>query len=155
MRSHGLVKTHMPHSGKPKSSGFSLLELIIVVAIVGIVSAVAIPSYLDHIRKTRRGDAHAAMLALSNALERYYIDARSFEDAPSPGDLYSSKSPVDGSETYYILTITSTRRTFTVKAEPKNNQADDKCGTLTLTRSGVKGVEGASSGFDADICWRS
>ncbi len=129
--------------------GFSLMELMIALAIASILVSVAVPSYQGYVQKTRRGDAQGALMGLASAMERYYVDNRTFVGA-DPGTIFSDKSPIDGSETYYLLTVTNaTRRDFTVAATPKGTQAKDDCGTMTLTRSGVKG---AKSG--AKNCWR-
>jgi len=133
------------------SRGFSLMELMIAVAIVGILSSIAIPSYDQYVKKTRRGDAQGALMGLASAMERYYVDNRTFVGA-DPGTIFSDKAPVDGSETYYVLAVESaTRRDFTVSATPKNAQAKDKCGTMTLSRSGVKKV--VSAKLSAADCW--
>lgn len=136
-----------------KQDGFNLVEMMITVALIGIVTAVALPSYQEHVRKTRRADAQGALLALANAMERYYVDNRTFVGA-NPATLYSAKSPVEGTVTYYALEApTLTRRNFTIQAVPKNQQATDKCGTLTLTRTGTRGVVGGS--LPVEECWRS
>ena len=136
-----------------KQAGFSLIELVVAAALIGIVAAIALPSYQRQIEKTRRGDAQGALLGLANAMERYYVDNRTFVGA-DPATLYSAKSPVDGAEVYYALEIqAATRRAFTLQAVPKNAQANDKCGTLTLTRTGTRGVTGGS--LPVEQCWRS
>lgn len=136
-----------------KQFGFSLIELMITVALIGILTAVALPAYQEHVQKTRRADAQGALLALANAMERYYVDNRTFVGA-NPATLYSAKSPVEGTVTYYALEApTLTRRNFTIQAVPKNVQAKDKCGTLTLTRTGTRGVKDTS--LSVDECWRS
>ena len=57
---------------KKHSAGFTLIELMIVVAIIAIIAAVAFPSYQEHVRKTRRADAQTALLELSQFMERHY-----------------------------------------------------------------------------------
>lgn len=134
------------------SRGFSLMELMIVVGIAGILAAVAMPAYQDYVERTRRGDAQAALMALASAMERYYVDNHTFVGA-DPAVLYSAKSPVDGERVFYSLAVVNaTRRGFTLSATPKNAQAQDKCGELTLTRSGVRGVVGAEASLED--CWR-
>lgn len=135
-----------------RQHGFSLLELMAALAIAGILTAVAMPSYLDHVKRTRRGDAQAGLLALASAMERYYVDNHTFVGA-NPATLYSAKTPVDGDEVFYTLAIqNATRRNFTLTATPKNAQLKDDCGQLTLTRSGVRGVVGATAPLED--CWR-
>ncbi len=128
------------------------MELMITLAVASILVSIAVPSYQGYIQKTRRGDAQGALLGLASAMERYYVDNRTFVGA-DPAAIFSDKSPIDGTETYYALTVQSaTRRDFTVAATPKGSQASDKCGTMTVSRSGVKKVSGAT--LPVEQCWR-
>lgn len=134
-----------------KMGGFSLMELMIALAIAALLATVAVPSYQEYVKKTRRGVAQGDLMGLASALERYYVDNHTFVGA-DPAAVFSNKSPVDGNERYYTLTITATRRDFTAQAAPYGLQADDQCGTLTLTRSGVRDVVGATAS-EPEKCW--
>jgi type IV pilus assembly protein PilE len=150
---------------KQTQSGFTLIELMITVAIVGILASIAYPSYQDSVMKSRRADAKGALLGFENAMERYFTEHNSYLGAAgtntSPADtgaprIYSSTSPVDGGTPYYDLTIgAATASTYTLNATPKvgSAQANDKCGTLTLTHRNEKGVINAASGVTAADCW--
>lgn len=146
-----------------KQKGFTLVELMVVVAIIGILAGIVYPNYQDSVRKARRADAKGALTGLANALERRYTETGSYTGAANtvddPGDVgtpwvYSAKSPVDGTETYYNLTIASaTTSTYTIAATPVNQQQNDKCGMLTLTNTGVRG-DGISTPSVAESgCW--
>lgn len=124
--------------------GFTLIELLITVAIVGILSAVAYPSYLDNVQNTRRTDAQSALLGLSQAMERHYTTNGTYEGAAiGAGDtgaptIYATRSPELGSTVYYNLTIASAGvSTYTLSAQPVNAQADN--GMLVLTSTGARG----------------
>ncbi|PKM11490.1 MAG: pilus assembly protein PilE [Gammaproteobacteria bacterium HGW-Gammaproteobacteria-3] len=141
-------------------SGFTLIELMITVAIVGILASIAYPSYQDSVMKSRRADAKGALLGLANAMERHFTETNSYLDAAgttaTPADtgaprIYATQSPVDGGTPYYNLTINAaTSTTFTLNAAPIGAQANDKCATLTLTHTGVKGD---TAGLGVAQCW--
>ncbi|WP_260295698.1 type IV pilin protein [Sedimenticola hydrogenitrophicus] len=140
--------------------GFTLIELMIVVAVIGILAAIAYPSYEEQVRKSRRADATGALLGLAGALERRYTSTGSYAGAGAGGGntgaptIFSTTSPVDGGTAAYNLTInTSNASTFTIHAAPTGPQAGDKCGTLTLTQDGTRNVTGQSAGITANDCW--
>jgi type IV pilus assembly protein PilE len=154
-----------------QQDGFTLIELMIVVAILGILAAIAIPSYQDSVRKSRRADAKGALMGLANAMERHFTTTNSYLGAAgtnaTPADtgaprIYAPKSPVDGSPKYYNLTInTATASTYILYAAPITTaasgdsiaQKNDKCGTLTLSNTGVRDITGQASGVQSADCW--
>lgn len=134
--------------------GFTLIELMIVVAIIGIIAAIAYPSYTEQVRKTKRSDGQGALMGLAGAMERHYASNNSYEgaadggaDTGSPG-IYPDEAPLDGNNKYYDLTIQSADATsFTLRATPKGAQAGD--GMLELDSTGARRWdEDASGGFD-------
>ena len=125
--------------------GFTLIELIIVVAIVGIISAFAYPSYMEHIRNGRRTEAKAALVDLSSFMERYYTEKMVYTGAALPYNLV----PKDGgaSSAYYNLAIADiTNATFRIEATPVGAQNGDKCGVLSIDNRGIKSAT-------QDSCW--
>ena len=142
--------------------GFSLAELMIVVAIVGILAAIAYPSYQESVRKTRRADARAGMVELAQWMERFYTENHRYDQtndatpvAVSPPTKLT-QSPKEGTTKYYNITLSNlAQNTFTINAAPISGgaQADDKCGTLTLKHTGERNVSGAHTGVTADDCW--
>ena len=129
-----------------KQHGYNLVELMIVVAVIGVIAAIAYPSYTEQVRKSRRADCSGALTSLGSAMERYFTVNNTYLDAADGGKptgepaIYATQCPVDGGTATYNLTISAaTASTYTVQAAPTGAQAKDKCGTLTLTSTGLKG----------------
>ncbi len=143
-----------------KQQGFSLMELMIVVAIIGFLAAFAYPSYQEQMRKTRRADCSGALAALSSAMERYYTVNNTYAGAgvgtpPTAPTIFADSCPVDGGTATYNLTIQDANAsTFEVRAAPVGVQANDKCGTLTMTNTGFKDITGEAAGMTREKCWR-
>lgn len=130
--------------------GFTLIELMIVVAVVAILVAIAYPSYQDAVRKSRRAQAKADMVEYAALAERWRTVNNSYEDFELP----VTQSPREaGAPARYNLTPAApftTAQTFTITATPVGGQALDRCGTLTINEAGVKTESGAAS---LSECW--
>jgi len=136
-----------------KHRGFTLIELMIAVAVIGILSAIAYPSYTQYIVRVNRSAAQSFMFAVANKQEQYLLDARSYASSISALNL---TPPTELSGKYVVTTTpvnTDTPPTYTVTATPQGNQAskDTKCGTLTLSSAGVKSQSGTASAVSD--CW--
>lgn len=135
--------------------GFTLIEVMVVVAIIGILAIIAYPSYAEYMRRGYRGEARSGLLQAQSWLERAatatgsYPQAASFPSALEmvPSGLYDisyTPNPLNGSPVM----------SYTLAAAPRNNQATDKCGTFTLTNTGLRGANG-QTGNAAIVkkCW--
>lgn len=149
-----------PRAHAASISGFTLIEVMIVVAIIGILSAIALPSYRSYIERGDRASARAAMLEAQQFMERFYAANDSFStdkngDAVVLPARFASIPAESPKYTVELIPSTAlTANTFTLTATPSGTVS--KCGNLTLTHTGVKGVSvpsGASAAAIAD-CWR-
>ncbi len=135
---------------KIKICGFTLIELLIAVTIIGILGAVAVPSYLDHIRKGKRSEAQGALVTFANAMEQWRLQNSSYLGAGAAGGntgaptIFSTVVPISGGTTTYNLTISAaTATTYTLTATATGTQTAD--GNLSLTSTGVKTCSVAGS----------
>lgn len=135
--------------------GFTLLELMIAVAVIGIISAIAYPSYTESVRKSNRADAKVQLNEVAQRLQRCYTTYNKYNHADC--GVYKQLSQGDAkilsTEGYYGITLTAiSATTYTLTATPvvgRVQAGDIKCTTLTLTNSGVRGATGSAS----DQCW--
>ncbi len=135
--------------------GFTLVELLVAIMIVGILSAVAVSSYQDYTLRAQRADAKTVLLQLASWLERNYTASGRYDQDASgttvdavPAGL--AQSPLSGSARYTVSFASKpTSTTFSLQAIPV--ASDPLCGTLTLNQLGSQGVSG--TGTPAD-CWQ-
>ena len=131
------------------NNGFTLIELMIVVAIIGIIAAIAYPNYTQYVERARRSDAQGALMGLAAAMERHRTTNGSYMGAGSPNtgapSIYPDESPIDGGQKFYDLTIDAVAdSSFTLKADPKNVQAGN--GFLILEHTGARGWDENNDG---------
>ena len=132
-----------------KASGFTLIELMVTVAIIAIIASVAFPSYQDSVRKSRRNDAMGALAGFANAMQRHYTtNGNSYLGAgtgvpPNTGapTIYPTQSPLDGADKYYNLTISAAAadgQSYTLRATPINPGAQATDGIIELDSTGAR-----------------
>ena len=139
---------------KRQHQGFTLIEVMIVVAIVGILAAIAMPSYNEYIRRGHRAEARAALLQGAQWMERAATATGTYPlTASFPTTLTTMQS---GRYTVAVASPPASAASgaaFTLTATPAGGQVGDKCGSYTLTHSGVRGAASAASGALVTECW--
>ena len=139
---------------KHPHQGFTLIEVMIVVAIVGILAAIAMPSYTEYIRRGHRAEARAALLQGAQWMERAATATGTYPlTASFPTTLTTMQS---GRYTVAVASPPASAASgaaFTLTATPAGGQVGDKCGSYTLTHSGVRGAASAASGALVTECW--
>ncbi len=140
-----------------KMLGFSLIELLVVVTIVGILASIAIPSYRQYVIRSHRPDATTMLLRIQSAQEKFFLQNLRYSDdltaAPPAGLGMTGMSP----EQHYdvALTMGAANMTYVATATPHSGdgQVDDtKCTSFTVNQAGTRGATGAVDA--ATYCWR-
>jgi len=135
----------------PPSAGFSLIEMLIVLVLVGILTAIAIPTYNEYIRRSHRAEARAGLLQAAHWLERAATAAGVYPDDALP----SALGGVPGGR--YVIERTKPSDAkhaathFELTATPQAGQAADRCGIFTLNQAGERGLR--SNTLSVADCW--
>ncbi len=137
---------------KPKGmSGFTLIELMIAVVIVGIIASIAVPSYQNYIRQSNRAVAKSILYENAQFMERFYTENNRYDQniAGNAVAIPMTQSPRSGAA-QYTISLQVANSTFTLRAIPNagSSMAGDACGTLTLTHTGQQGAGGSIA-----ECW--
>lgn len=127
-----------------KVKGFTLLELMIVVVLVGIVTSYAFVSSSEHIKKSHRAEAKSLMLQVANQEERYYTENNAYGSMTDIGNA-SATITTDSGNHQVTVAVAGDNMSYTITATPVNT--DNECGNLTLTNTDVRGSSIAGN------CW--
>lgn len=125
--------------------GFTLIEIMIVIAIIGIVMTIAAPSFTEYLKKGRRTEVAGLLSEQAQILERFY----------SQKNVYTGVAGLSAGNDYYTIVPTVTDQTFLLTAVRKagTSMATDKCGDFTITNTGVRSMVNATSGLTSKDCW--
>ena len=163
----------MNHHQRNRVLGFTLIELMIVVAIVAILASIAMPSYSSYVARARRADARAQLVMAAQFMQRFYSANDRFDQDRAGNSVFDNangmpanlkRSPADSGPYYQLFTSITTVQTnhtatvntsaYTLTMAPISTgpMAADPCGMFTITSTGVKGVTGATK--TRDECWK-
>jgi type IV pilus assembly protein PilE len=110
--------------------GYTLIELMVVVIIIGVLAALAYPSYLNYVQQARRSDAEGALMSAAAFMERKYTENNSYDSVTIPNEM---------STDYYTISLAhQSAQAFTLQAKPIGAQSADSCGTLSVSSTGIK-----------------
>ena len=146
-----------------RSAGFTLIEMMIVVGVIGILAAVAYPSYRDYIARAKRSEVRTMLLDDAQFLERNFTAMNAYDTirdretrelrAFVSSDLPRTQSPASGPANYNITIEFPNTQSFTLTATRAGSMANDPCGNFTLTNTGVQDVDDSSDEMNAVKCW--
>lgn len=129
-----------------KTTGFTLIELMIVIAVIGILAAIALPAYNQYIARGKRAEARVAILQAEGWLERFYTENNRYTTAVDTNTTFNSRFssiPSSGAANYSITLVVSTE-SFTITTAPLGPMAGDKCGTYLKSSAGSLSVTSAT-----------
>ncbi len=134
-----------------KAKGFTLIELMIIVAIIGILAAIALPAYQNSVMNSRRSTATACLMEMAQLLERRYTTQTNYTvNAAQEAALESDLGCQNDLSPFYTFGAVVAPTTFTLTAVPRGAQLrDDDCETLQLTHQGTRGATGPNGA----ACW--
>jgi type IV pilus assembly protein PilE len=137
--------------------GFSLIELMMAIAVVGLLAAVALPAYKEQVARGKRSDMQTVLLEDAQYMQRYYAANNVYNGttpAPVLPVLVSPRSATATAVNYNVTISANSATGFTLTATRANSMSGDRCGNFTYDNLGTKGITGAASGLTSTDCWR-
>ncbi len=147
-------KINMKSSLTTKSGGFTLIELMITLAIIGILTGIALPSYNEYVNRSHRANARNTLLQAAQWMERAATARGTYPlSTTTPSEIPTGILAVEGAR--YTVVVASTASTYTITATRATGtgQATDKCGNFVLTQTGARTATSKTGGMSDADCW--
>jgi type IV pilus assembly protein PilE len=135
-------------------AGFSLLELLVAIAILAVLASVALPTYAEYVARSRRFEARAALLEAAHWMERWRTERGRYDDpanAGQPPAEFPWRQVPRAGEAYYTVSVVVTATTYRITAAAVRTMAGDACRSLSIDETGVRGFTGPGS--TEEVCW--
>jgi type IV pilus assembly protein PilE len=138
----------------PGAQGFSLLELLVAMAILAVLASIALPTYAEYVARSRRFEARAGLLEAAHWMERWRTERGRYDDPanagqPPPG--FPWRQIPRAGAAYYTVSVSATAVAFRITATASGTMASDVCRSLSIDETGVRGFAG--SGSTEEVCW--
>lgn len=149
-----LLENHMTEKNlqriRGKTSGFTLIELMIVIATLAVLLGLAVPSYRDYVVRANRSEALEILLAAAACQERIYTKSNQYDATRCDSNNVTSANG------HYTITMATANanQNYTMTATPQSGQTSDSCGNLTLTDQGIRGSSKTNDVKKIADCWR-
>lgn len=140
-----------------KGGGFTLIELMIALAIIGILAAIAVPSYVEYIRRSHRSEARSVLLLTAQWMDRWRGENGSSYIGADLAAAGFTQSPQEGAAVYNIALVGVQVNTYMLTATPvaEGPMDGDDCGVFTINEQGLRTAAGQGSGALYERCWRN
>ena len=138
-----------------RQAGFSLVELLVVLVIMGVLSALALPGYSRYVQRGNRTEVMAALLEAQHFMERFYSANGQYLSPANAVPMLPQRLqriPIQGTVRYQLSVREATVNSYLLQAVPEGSMAGDVCGNLTINQTGLRGV--LNSSRSVAECWR-